>query len=95
MAEVKVSNKGNTYCGISFFTEDSFYPYSMAMMIGMYGRVGSKSMAQWRNLTQWPHDLPLDVNEAVEQINLGAFNKVSSITVRKEGKYWNVIGAGF
>ena len=95
MAEVKVSNKGNTYCGISFFTEDSFYPYTMALMIGMYGRVGSRSMAQWRNLTQWPGDLPLDVDEAVRQINRGAFNKISSITVRKEGKYWNVVGTGF
>ena len=94
-AEVKVSKKGNTYCGISFFTEDSFYPYSMALMIGMYGRVGVRSMAQWRNLTQWPHDLPLDVDEAVRQINLGAFSKISSITVRKEGKYWNVVGTGF
>ena len=67
----------------------------MALMIGMYGRVGVRSMAQWRNLTQWPDDLPLDVDEAVRQINLGAFNKISSITVRKEGKYWNVVGTGF
>ena len=39
---------------------------------------------------------PSDIDDAIEAVNVhGLFKEIKRVNVRKEGKYWNVIGVGF
>jgi len=75
-------------------TYDTYYPYSMSLMIGMSGKAGLAAERKWKTLS---HGLPCPnvIEDAVDEINNGAFDLIQDIVVRKEGKYWNVINAHF
>lgn len=93
-AEFAVSANGNPYCKVKFVTYDTYYPYSMSLMIGMSGKAGLAAERKWKTLS---HGLscPYLIEDAVEGINNGAFDLIKEIVVRKEGKYWNVVNANF
>ena len=39
---------------------------------------------------------PGDIDDAVRAVNdYGLFREIKRVNIRKEGKYWNVIGVGF
>ena len=95
LAEATVSANGNLYCKVKFMTYDSYYPYSLPLMIGMSGKAGLAAHRKWSTLTREKGYEPDTVHEAVELINSGVFDSIREIVVRKEGKYWNVVNANF
>ena len=95
IAEATVSANGNLYCKVKFMTYDSYYPYSLSLMIGMPGKAGLAAHRKWSTLTREKGYEPDTVDEAVMLINSGVFDSIREIVVRKEGKYWNVVNANF
>ncbi len=62
-------------------------------MVGMYGKAGEMAAMKWKIMSNQNIDVPTDIGEAVRLINEGgAFDEVREINLKKEGKYWNVIG---
>jgi len=94
-AEFAVSANGNPYCKVKFVTYDTYYPYSMSLMIGMAGKAGLAAERKWRTLSHNNLSCPNTIEGAVNEINNGAFDSIQDIVVRKEGKYWNVVNANF
>ena len=66
----------------------------MSLMIGMSGKAGLAAEMKWGKLSN-KLSCPNTIEDAVDEINNGAFDLIQDIVVRKEGKYWNVINANF
>ena len=68
----------------------------MPIILGMRGKAGMVATKKWNALTQSGTPMPYDLSYASDLVN---HNKVMShikqITVRKEGKYWNVVSVHF
>ena len=95
-AQIKTSKNGNEYLNVMFSTPGEYWPQSMPIMLGMRGKAGMVATKKWNALTQSGTPMPYDLSYASDLVN---HNKVMShikqITVRKEGKYWNVVSVHF
>ena len=101
-AKKKTSKKGNEYLSVEFNCKGVYWPQSTALMIGMYGKAGDiarekwDSMAKERRWGQMGKVPPRNIDDAVDLINNeGIFSNIKEVNLKKEGKYWNVIGVNF
>jgi len=91
-AEKKKSKNGNEYLNVEFKLVDEFWPQSMPFMIGMNGPAGILAKKKWKACAVNGTQVPYTIDQGVELINdEGCFNHIKRITVRKEGRYWNVV----
>ena len=91
-AFIKKSKKGNEYLNVEFKLVDEFWPQSMPFMIGMNGPAGIMARKKWKACAVNGTQVPYTINQGVELVNdEGCFNHIKRITVRKEGRYWNVV----
>jgi DNA repair protein RadD len=91
-AFIKKSKKGNEYLNVEFKLVDEFWPQSMPFMIGMNGPAGILARKKWKACAVKGTQIPYTINQGVELVNdEGCFNHIKRITVRKEGRYWNVV----
>ena len=79
---------------INFKSEDQYWPYSTALMVEMHGKARQVAEKKWGIMSKGMR-LPYSIDTAVDMVNDGAFDKVRKVNVRKEGRYWNVIGVTF
>jgi DNA repair protein RadD len=89
-ASLATSKNGNDYCRVFFQIEDSFLPRSMPLMFE-HPRMNGLAKNYWCrivNTKQW--GVPRRSQDAVAKINDGAMDHVKSLSVKKEGKYFNV-----
>jgi DNA repair protein RadD len=94
-AKRKTSKNGNDYLSVEFHTKGNYWPQSTALMVGMYGNAGQMAKKKWGIMSKGK-PYPYDIDRAVSEINQhGVFNDIKTINIRKEGKYWNVIGVNF
>ena len=94
-AEKAVSKNGNNYLKIMFKSKENYWPYSTALMINMRGKPAEIARKKWRIMSK-NQPYPNDIDVAVNAVNVyGLFKEIKRVNVRKEGKYWNVIGVGF
>ena len=93
-AERATSKNGNDYLKINFKSEDQYWPYSTALMVEMHGKARQVAEKKWGIMSKGMR-LPYSIDTAVGMVNDGAFDKVKKVNVRKEGRYWNVIGVTF
>lgn len=94
-AKRKTSKNGNNYLSVEFYIKGAYWPQATALMIGMGGTPGKIAKEKWDIMSRGK-PCPYDIDEAAYQINQeGVFNGIRSINIRKEGKYWNVIGVNF
>ena len=94
-AEKKVSKSGNEYLNVMFSSPGDYWPQNMPIMLGMKGKAGMMAEKKWRALTK-QYRCPADIDWAVHQVNVqNNMNHIKQITVRKEGKYWNVVSVHF
>ena len=94
-AKRKTSKNGNEYLSVEFYVEGAYWPQATALMMGMSGTPGNIAKEKWDIMSQGKA-YPYDIDRAAYQINQeGVFNGIRSINIRKEGKYWNVIGVNF
>ena len=94
-AEVKTSKNGNEYLNVKFVTPGEYWPQSMPIMIGMKGTAGLMAGKKWKALTNSDF-IPRIPYIAADFVNLdGAMSHIKQITVRKEGRYWNVVSVYF
>ena len=78
-----------------FSSPGDYWPQNMPIMLGMKGKAGMMAEKKWRALTK-QYRCPADIDWAVHQVNVqNNMNHIKQITVRKEGKYWNVISVHF
>jgi DNA repair protein RadD len=93
LAKKKISKNGNAYLSVDFSCQGAYWPQSTALMVGMYGKAGEMAAMKWKIMSNQNIYVPRDIDEAVRLINEGgAFDEVREINLKKEGKYWNVIG---
>ena len=93
LAKMKISKNGNAYLSVDFGCQGAYWPQSTALMVGMYGKAGEMAAMKWKIMSNQNIYVPTDIGEAVRLINEGgAFDEVREINLKKEGKYWNVIG---
>ena len=94
-AESKTSKNGNEYLNVMFSSPGDYWPQNMPLMIGMNGKAGMMAQKKWRSLTN-NHWCPSTIEQALVEVNHnGAMQHIKQITVRKEGKYWNVVSVHF
>jgi DNA repair protein RadD len=89
-ATLATSKNGNDYCRVFFQIEDSFLPRSLPLMFE-HPRMSGLAINQWCRIVdakKW--GVPRRSEDAVRKINQGAMQDVNKITVKKEGKYFNV-----
>ena len=91
-AEKKKSKNGNEYLNVEFKLVDEFWPQSMPFMIGMNGPAGILAKKKWKACAAKGTPVPWTIQQGEELINdHGCFDHIEKITVRKEGRYWNVV----
>jgi len=91
-AFIKKSKKGNEYLNVEFKLVNEFWPQSMPFMIGMNGPAGILARKKWKACAVKGTQVPYTISQGVELVNdEGCFNHIKRITVRKEGRYWNVV----
>ena len=91
-AEKKKSKSGNEYLNVTFKLVDEFWPQSMPFMIGMNGPAGIIAKKKWKACAANGTPVPYTIERGEELINdEGCFDHIKRITVRKEGRYWNVV----
>lgn len=94
-AQRKTSKSGNDYLNVAFSSPNEYWPQNMPIMLGMRGKAGSLAERKWRALTN-NYACPLDIDDAVYQVNHErVLSHIKQITVRKEGRYWNVVSVHF
>ena len=93
-AERAVSKNGNDYLKILFKSPSQFWPYSTALMMNMSGMPRQVAERKWYAMSQG-RNLPYNIDTAVAMVDDGALSRVKKINIRKEGRYWNVIGVTF
>ena len=91
-AAIKTSKNGNDYLNVEFKLVDEFWPQSMPFMIGMNGPAGILAKKKWKACAAKGTPVPWTIQQGEELINdHGCFDHIEKITVRKEGRYWNVV----
>ena len=91
-AEKKKSKSGNEYLNVTFKLVDEFWPQNMPFMIGMNGPAGIIAKKKWKACAANGTPVPYTIERGEELINdEGCFDHIKRITVRKEGRYWNVV----
>jgi hypothetical protein len=93
-AERAVSKNGNDYLKIMFKTEENYWPRSTALMMTMKGKPREVAEKKWRIMSRG-FDLPYSIESAVQMVDSGALLEIKKVNLRKEGRYWNVIGVTF
>ena len=93
-AERAVSKNGNDYLKIMFKTEENYWPRSTALMMTMNGKPREVAEKKWRIMSRG-FDLPYSIESAVQMVDNGALLEIKKVNLRKEGRYWNVIGVTF
>ena len=93
-AERATSKNGNDYLKILFKSPSQFWPYSTALMMNMSGMPRQVAERKWYAMSQG-RNLPYNIDTAVAMVDDGALSRVKKINIRKEGRYWNVIGVTF
>ncbi len=94
-AKRKTSKNGNDYLSVEFQCDGVYWPQSTALMIGMKGKAGDMARIKWNKMTG-SNKYPYTIDLAVTLINeVGVFDKIKQVNLKKEGKYWNVIGVNF
>jgi DNA repair protein RadD len=94
-AKKKTSKNGNDYLSVEFQCDGVYWPQSTALMIGMKGKAGDMARIKWNKMTG-SNKYPYSIDLAVKLINeVGVFDKIKQVNLKKEGKYWNVIGVNF
>jgi DNA repair protein RadD len=93
-AERAVSKNGNDYLKIMFKTEENYWPRSTALMMTMNGKPRAVAEKKWRIMSRG-FDLPYSIESAVQMVDRGALLEIKKVNLRKEGRYWNVIGVTF
>jgi hypothetical protein len=79
-----------------FSTPGEYWPQSMPIMLGMRGKAGMVALKKWNALTKSATPTPYDLSYAADLVNQHkAMSHIKQITVRKEGKYWNVVSVHF
>ena len=63
-------------------------------MVEMHGKARQVAEKKWRIMSKGMR-LPYSIDTAAAMVNDGAFDKVKKVNVRKEGRYWNVVGVTF
>jgi hypothetical protein len=64
----------------------------MPFMIGMNGPAGILAKKKWKACAAKGTPVPWTIQQGEELINdHGCFDHIEKITVRKEGRYWNVV----
>jgi len=95
-AQIKTSKNGNDYLNVMFSTPGEYWPQSMPIMLGMRGKAGMVATKKWNALTQSGTPTPYDLSYAADLVNhQKVMSHIKQITVRKEGKYWNVVSVHF
>jgi len=88
----KKSKSGNEYLNVEFKLVDEYWPQNMPFMIGMNGPAGIMAKKKWKACAVGGTPVPYTISQGEELINEhGVFNHIQRITVRKEGRYWNVV----
>lgn len=88
----KKSKSGNEYLNVEFKLVDEYWPQNMPFMIGMNGPAGMMAKKKWKACAVGGTPVPYTISQGEELINEhGVFNHIQRITVRKEGRYWNVV----
>jgi DNA repair protein RadD len=91
-AEKKKSKNGNEYLNVEFKLVNEYWPQNMPFMIGMNGAAGILAKKKWKACAVNGTQVPYTIDRGVELINdEGCFDHIQKITVRKEGRYWNVV----
>jgi len=91
-AEKKKSKSGNEYLNVTFKLVNEYWPQSMPFMIGMNGPAGIIAKKKWKACAANGTPVPYTIERGEELINdEGCFDHIKRITVRKEGRYWNVV----
>ena len=93
-AERATSKNGNDYLKILFKSPGQYWPYSPALMVEMRGKPREVAEKKWYIMSRG-RNLPYNIDTAVAMVNDGILNNVEKINIRKEGRYWNVIGVTF
>ena len=94
-AELKTSKNGNDYLNVMFLSPGDYWPQNMPIMIGMKGKAGAMAEKKWRSLTNG-FPCPTNINHAVDLVkHVKVMSHIKQITVRKEGRYWNVVSVHF
>lgn len=93
-AQNAVSKNGNEYLKIIFKTNDNYWPRSTALMMTMRGKPREVAEKKWRIMSRG-FDLPYSIDSAVRMVDDGALDQIKKVNLRKEGRYWNVIGVTF
>ena len=93
-AERAVSKNGNDYLKIMFKTEENYWPRSTALMMTMKGKPREVAEKKWKIMSRG-FDLPYSIESAVHMVDNGALLEIKKVNLRKEGRYWNVIGVTF
>ena len=91
-AEKKKSKSGNEYLNVTFKLVNEYWPQSMPFMICMNGPAGIIAKKKWKACAANGTPVPYTIERGEELINdEGCFDHIKRITVRKEGRYWNVV----
>ena len=78
-----------------FKSKENYWPYSTALMLNMRGKPAEIARKKWKIMSK-NKPYPSDIDDAVRAVNdYGLFREIKRVNIRKEGKYWNVIGVGF
>ena len=93
-AERATSKNGNDYLKILFKSQSQYWPYSTALMVEMNGKARQVAEKKWKIMSKGER-LPYSIDTAVAMVNKGVLDRVKKINIRKEGRYWNVIGVTF
>ena len=94
-AEMATSKNGNKYLKILFKSTEQYWPYTTALMMNMRGKPRQVAEKKWGIMTKGDV-LPWGIEPAMDMVNHeGVMNQVKQVNVRKEGRYWNVIGVTF
>jgi len=95
-AQIKKSKNGNEYLNVMFSTPGEYWPQSMPIMLGMHGKAGMVATKKWRTLTRPGTPITHSLTHAAGLVNEDkVMSHIKQITVRKEGKYWNVVSVHF
>ena len=95
-AQIKTSKNGNDYLNVMFSTPGEYWPQSMPIMLGMRGKAGIVAAKKWNALTRPGTPITHDLSFSADLVNKHkVMSHIKQITVRKEGKYWNVVSVHF
>ena len=95
-AQIKTSKNGNDYLNVMFSTPGEYWPQSMPIMLGMRGKAGIVAAKKWDALTRPGTPITRDLSFSADLVNKHkVMSHIKQITVRKEGKYWNVVSVHF